>query len=304
MKATEPLFSEAARHYAEQGIPVFPCSPKNKSPMVNGGFHSATTDANQIKAWWTKWPKAMIGMPTGPASGIDVLDLDVDQNKGKNGLAELPDWQQRSPIIVRTPRGGAHLWFKSNGSIRNSTDIIAHGVDTRGEGGYVILPPSRNGAAAYRFEKGSETERANLLAFPADLQARLHIEDGPRTPNEDLTADPVLLAAAMAEIPNDDLPREEWNRIGMACWAAFGGSAEGFAAFDAWARKSKKYHGGTVERWRHYFKSPPSKLGAGSIIYWANKASPGWREAYDAPALAGIAEFCAGLLRSKTEGAP
>ena len=96
---------------------------------------------------------AMIGMPTGPASGVDVLDLDFDDGKGKNGLAEVPDWQDRSPIIVRTPRGGAHLWFKSDGTIRNTTDTIALGVDTRGAGGYVIVPPSKNGAAAYRFEK-------------------------------------------------------------------------------------------------------------------------------------------------------
>jgi hypothetical protein len=121
-------------------------------------------------------------------------------------------------------------------------------------------------------------------------------------------------------IPNDaahaDKPpgvtQQEYNNIGMACWAAFGGSAEGFAAFDAWARKSKKYHGGTKERWNNYRKYPPSNIGAGSIIHWANKASPGWREAYEAAtmddatraALAGVAEFCAGLLRPKTEAAP
>jgi hypothetical protein len=92
----------AALEYAAKGLPVFPCSHIDKSPLVGkGGFHKATTDPDQIRAWWKQWPDAMIGMPTGKASGIDVADLDV--KKGKNGFAAIPDWADRSPIIVRTP---------------------------------------------------------------------------------------------------------------------------------------------------------------------------------------------------------
>jgi RecA-family ATPase len=271
----------AALQYAGSGLPVFPCKPFDKAPLVSSGFYAATQDPDQIKAWWRQWPDAMIGMPTGAASGIDVLDLDLDDEKGKNGYALIPDWKDRSPIIVRTPRGGAHLWFKSDGTMRNTTDDIAHGVDTRGAGGYVILPPSQNGSAAYQFEQGSAKDLAALPLFPADLRARLHIDDTPRTPNEDAEADPALVAAALASIPNDDLGWEEWNRIGMACWAATNGSDEGREAFEQWSAKSAKYNAQrTAARWRHYFKGPPNELGAGTLFYLAQEAAPGWSDAY------------------------
>jgi putative DNA primase/helicase len=278
----------AALAYAEQGLPVFPCNPKDKAPLVGadkdengeriagtGGFHKATTDAAKIKSWWDQWPDAMIGMPTGPASGIDVLDLDFDIEKGKDGLAELPDWPEHSPIIVRTPRGGAHLWFKSDGTIRNTTDAIAFGVDTRGAGGYVIMPPSQNGAGAYRFEKGSAKSLAELPPFPSDLLVRLRVDDGPRTSGTAPEADPALVAAALAVIPNTDFGWEDWNRVGMAVWRATGGSDAGLAAFDAFSQKSSKYNAAeTQQRWDHYFKSPPNQIGAGTLFYMANEASP------------------------------
>src|SRR5262245_41859001 len=85
---------EAALEYAEAGIPVFPCK-RTKEPLTPNGFKDATTDKKQIREWWSKWPRAMIGVPTGPASGIDVLDLDVkpdeqiDGHKILQGFAKL-----------------------------------------------------------------------------------------------------------------------------------------------------------------------------------------------------------------------
>ena len=265
----------AALHYAALGLPVFPCSPKTKAPLVSGGFYKATTDTDQIKAWWAQWPDAMIGMPTGAKTGIDVLDIDC--KNGKDGFAAVPDWQSRSPVIVRTPSDGAHLWFASDSSIRNTTNEIGLGVDTRGTGGYVIVPPSQNGVAAYRFEKGSEQELANLPPFPADLRTRLHAKDEQRTPGDKPQADPALIAAALAVIPNANIGWEEWNNVGMAVWRATGGNDEGFKAFDQWSQKSAKYDAvETRRRWDNYPNSPPTQIGAGTIFHMANEASPGW----------------------------
>ena len=77
--------------------------------------------------------------------GFDVLDLDA--KSGKNGFAHVPDWEHLTPTIAMTPSGGAHLYFRASGTRSTATK---NGVDTRGEGGYVILPPS----PGYRWLKG------------------------------------------------------------------------------------------------------------------------------------------------------
>jgi putative DNA primase/helicase len=144
---------DAALAYAAKGIPVFPCknTPENeathKTPLTKSGFKDATTDPKQIERWWSRRPDALIGMPTGKASGFDVLDLDA--KKGKNGLDQVPDWESLTPTIAATQNGGAHLYFKADG-VTCSADKIAPGVDTRGDGGYVIIPPS----PGYRWLKG------------------------------------------------------------------------------------------------------------------------------------------------------
>ena len=281
---------EAALEYAAFGLPVFPCDKykeplnaakkdANGKPIVGTGGHcAATTDENQIREWWTRHPKALIGMATGKVSGIDVLDLDHKKDKNgvlKNGFLAVPDWRTRSPVIVRTPSGGAHLWFKSNGEIGNSTGVIGKGVDTRGEGGYACVPPGD-----YRFERGEIGD--DLPPFPADLQAKLQ-QYAKHEPNEKLIAEiPDELFYGFALIPNADLDWEDWNKFGMALWAATEGSDAGRDAFDAWSRKSKKYDADkTLNRWDHYVRSPPDSIGAGSIYRWAEEASPGWRERYD-----------------------
>jgi hypothetical protein len=100
------------------------------------------------------------------------------------------------------------------------------------------------------------------------------------------------IKAALAMIPNDDLPWDGdggWNYLGMATWRASGGSQEGLAAFLDWSRKSSKFDAGETEfKWRHYADSPPDKLGFGTLVFLARKADPGWvppsrRPQHDAP---------------------
>lgn len=75
----------------------------------------------------------MIGAPTGRASGVFVLDIDMKDDK--NGCAELPDWETRSPLIVKTASGGYHVYFRADDQLRNTQSKISAGLDTRGEGG-------------------------------------------------------------------------------------------------------------------------------------------------------------------------
>src|SRR5947207_203617 len=71
----------AALEYARRGLPVFPVTPRGKMPLIScrdggRGFKDATTDVEQVSQWWTRWPHANIGMPTGWPSGVYVIDLD------------------------------------------------------------------------------------------------------------------------------------------------------------------------------------------------------------------------------------
>ena len=81
-------------------------------------------------------------------------------------------------------------------------------------------------------------------------------------------------------IPNDDLSREEWNNIGMAIWSASGGDKAGLDIFYRFSKKSNKHHNQktVTDRWKHYFRSPPDRIGFGSLWYLATKADPSWED--------------------------
>jgi hypothetical protein len=138
--------AKAALCYARKGIPVFPCEPGGKDPLTKHGFKDATTNQSRITAWWIRWPNANIGAPTGARSGFWVLDIDADKG-GVESLAALIDAHGELPqtASVRTGRGGRHYYFRypDDGTvIPNSAGKLGHGLDVRGEGGYVLVPPS------------------------------------------------------------------------------------------------------------------------------------------------------------------
>ncbi|GJE00572.1 bifunctional DNA primase/polymerase [Methylobacterium isbiliense] len=195
----------AALAYADRGWPVFPCSPKTKQPLTrkesapgakDGGLYLATTDVEQIRAWWGKHPKAMIGVPTGSRTG-DVIDLDLGDPQVITGAAyveRLRDHVGGLPdtAMVETGSGGFHLWFASDPAapIGNGANVSpalhipppegatredgrkpkGAAVDVRGEGGYVIVPPSvREDGRAYTWCPGPE----DGLSPPTEALARL-----------------------------------------------------------------------------------------------------------------------------------
>ena len=271
----------AALDYARGGLPVFPCRRADKSPLTRHGFKDATTDTQQIRNWWREWSDAMIGMPTGRVSGIDVLDLDLKPDEYIDGREFVPNWRELSPVIVRTPSGGVHGWFKSAGTIRSSSDQIAPGVDTRGEGGYAIVPPSRHRDGDYSFINGDINDIGRLPTFPRELFAKL----GPRHEgcvNANPEANPENLRAAMQVIPNPDLGWDEWKKFGLAIWRATRGSEAGFAIWNEWSACSTKYHADNTRRaWDGITRSPPARIGAGTIFYQANQNDPGWQRSAD-----------------------
>ena len=146
------LCLDAALAYAGRGWPVFPCDPTSKKPYTDHGFKDATTNPAVIRDWWSRWPKAMIGVPTGAPISSFILDIDV-KHDGFKALDALIKANGAIPKTVwaRTQSGGDHFYFKLPGDkcIRNSVSRLGKGLDVRGDGGYVIVPPSLGANGAY-----------------------------------------------------------------------------------------------------------------------------------------------------------
>jgi hypothetical protein len=131
----------AALWYAHVGLPVFPVQELGKKPYRGTrGLKDATTDPDTIRRWWEANPRANVAVATG--HGVDVVDFDGWAGHSAWGQAFGDTWAGFDVLgSVSTPRpGGLHLWIKSTGS-GNRAKMLP-GVDYRGTGGYVLVPPS------------------------------------------------------------------------------------------------------------------------------------------------------------------
>jgi Protein of unknown function (DUF3631)/Bifunctional DNA primase/polymerase, N-terminal len=200
-----PSLREAALTYAARGLPVFPCRP-DKKPFTSHGFKDASTSPAQIEAWWSKWPTALIGMPTGATTDLHVIDVDIHGHDGFATLKHLDLALEGLPRVV-TPSGGNHLFHRLGGlSLRSTAGKLGPGIDTRGSGGYVILPPSRPDPArpAYEFINGVDLLAAPLI--PKELVDLLR-DRGRPTAKDELAAECARVATAPPGSRNDILNR-------------------------------------------------------------------------------------------------
>lgn len=189
LNAAEP--GVAALTYARAGLPVFPafgvtpagacecgdaaCDRPAKHPRVRW-TREATVSEGEVVSWWARWPTANIGLPTGAASGLIVIDLDLAElevagDDGtprlvvEDGEAELSQvlerelgegWDVRRlrelTLVSRTGSGGTHLFLRDPAGVGAVTRWLP-AVDLRGDGGYVLLPPSRHASGgAYEWQ--------------------------------------------------------------------------------------------------------------------------------------------------------
>lgn len=156
---------DAARYYAELGYKVFPCAPGGKQPATANGLLDATDDPEQVDRWWSANPDYNVAIRT---DGLLVVDIDGADNPWVDSLTE----DQRADLIAPhsyTPRGGTHRFFRGGG-FRNTTSKLAPKVDTRADGGYVVIPPSRlSGEAVYQWAAFFKIEDApDRLPNPPD----------------------------------------------------------------------------------------------------------------------------------------
>jgi hypothetical protein len=115
---------------------VFPCRV-DKRPATSHGFKDASKDPDEIARLWRRYPGPLIGVATGAVSGIDVLDID------RKDPISMKWWscaaKRMDPTrVYRTRSGGRHAYFVHADGVRNTSGKLSKGVDTRGDGGYII----------------------------------------------------------------------------------------------------------------------------------------------------------------------
>lgn len=168
--------------YSGQGFAVFPlhgiasgrctcgvaeCDSAGKHPRWDAdllplGLHSASKDERKIRTWWTRWPNANIAIATGLVSGVVVVDID-----GPKGVDSMKMLQRRhgklQPTRVHQTGKGAHLLYRvTRAAVKNQTGMVP-GVDVRGEGGYIVAPPSLHASGArYRTSRAVEMDAPPL----------------------------------------------------------------------------------------------------------------------------------------------
>ncbi|MFN8525142.1 MAG: bifunctional DNA primase/polymerase [Chloroflexota bacterium] len=182
--STDEPMVEHALHALARGLPVFPicsplsegrclehgqCSNAGKRPLVRWeAYQSSLPSEQEIRSWWGRWPHANIGMATGALSGVVVLDVDSPEAK-KMALQE--GGCDETVVVFTGKPGGTHFWFRHPGEQVRNFAARRPGLDFRGDGGYVLMPPSRHVRGAnYRWPKGmAGFELAELPGWVRDL---------------------------------------------------------------------------------------------------------------------------------------
>ena len=174
---------DSALGYASRGHSIFPIQPRSKFPLTPHGFKDATTDAHVITTWWTQWPDANIGAPTGKAAGFIVVDVDP-RHGGDDALSELEQQHGALPstVMALTGGGGVHYFFRypDDRDIRCSTAVVGAGLDVKGDGGYIVLPPSIHpNGTAYQWETAHHPDDVPLAPVPQWVLDKLSPVAGP-----------------------------------------------------------------------------------------------------------------------------
>ena len=166
---------KAALDYGRLGWSVIPIECRGKQPLIRWQVYQYRhPDATEVYQWFRHWPDANIAIVTGVVSGLVVLDLDP-RHSADAALQDLVRAHGPIPQTVeaRTGGGGCHLYFDHPGEILHNRVGLAPGVDLRGDGGYVVAPPSVHASGEpYRWERSPNICR--LAPLPDWLRETTH----------------------------------------------------------------------------------------------------------------------------------
>lgn len=279
LNSDENQMLQAALWYASKGFSVFPCSTLSKNPATKHGFRDATTDATQIRKWWGEGRDYNIGIPTGTVNSIVVLDIDPRNG----GDEQIGGFNIPETLAVDTP-GGHHLYFKlpSNGAVKSGKLDGFSGLDIKGDGGYVVAPPSivKNkdypSGASYDWIDFDGSFKMAKWPYKA---AKKSVDNVTPISKGVSILDLEEIRSALDSL-NPDMEYGEWIKVLMAVHSELPNEA-GLELCDAWSANGNKYIDGDVER-----KWGTFSVGGGKSISTLFKMAndTGWRWEKKGPA--------------------
>lgn len=207
--------------YLDQKTGVIHGSPA-KHPRTKNGLLDATTDEATIRRWWATFPLANVGIATGAESGLFVLDID-SRHGGEDTLTAMREEYGPLPQTVTALTGaGEHRLFTHPGfPVRTSAGKLGEGLDTRGDGGYIVATPSLHiSGRLYAWEGSGDPDEIPLSPAPAWLYDLLNKNGtqphvGPIDPDAKIPIGRRREAwkTLAAQLHNDGVPLESKVRI-------------------------------------------------------------------------------------------
>lgn len=277
---------ELALHWASRRHRVLPVSwTGRKRPLIKQWQLDCTTDTNTIRRWWIRWPEARVGLATGEP-GFDALDFDVAD--GKPGLAQLEkliDEGILTPgtfMVVATPSGGRHLYFRGTQQHNKQNERTIPGVDFRGVGGMVLAP----GNDGYRFVSGKglayeDLKEVDWLAVARCLatpEPPVEVKTAPPRPSIDAQPGPVTTSklkpppSMFDNAPGEESPLDWFVRqhrfadvLAADGWHYANTDAEGR---DYWVRPGKKEVDGVSANVRVNPDGRETMINFSSTVVW------------------------------------
>ena len=160
---------ETAHRYLARGWSLLPLRSRDKRPLIAWEpLQSSRPSPEQVSGWFSRWPDANIGVVTGEISNLVVIDIDPSHG----GDASLKRLEQQFGLLPETVEaitggGGSHFYFAHPGGLIRSRMGLAQGIDLRGDGGYVVAPPSVHPSGRlYAWAAGHSPEETALAALP------------------------------------------------------------------------------------------------------------------------------------------
>jgi hypothetical protein len=185
-KVHEPNAKEAALAYLARGWAVIPVEPGGKRPLIAWEeFQHRFPEPVKVESWFNRWPKANLGIVTGKTSGLVVLDIDP-RHDGDESLLLLEREHGPLPhsIEALTGGGGRHVYFRHPGKEMRNRVGLAPGIDLRGDGGMIVVPPSLHPSGKHYFwEVSHHPDETSLAPMPQWLESLIRgVEGSPGHP--------------------------------------------------------------------------------------------------------------------------